>query len=101
MAKTSVTERNKKRENLVAKYRERKDALQALAHAAYVNGEIPWDVYKKMQSLPRNAHSTRIKKRCRLCGRPHGVFRRFGMCRLCLRKYAMLGYVPGVVKSSW
>ncbi|MFZ0888345.1 MAG: type Z 30S ribosomal protein S14 [Candidatus Binataceae bacterium] len=45
--------------------------------------------------------STRQHNRCPLCGRPRGYFRRFRMCRLCLRKYAHTGALPGVVKASW
>ncbi|MGH2366100.1 MAG: type Z 30S ribosomal protein S14 [Chloroflexota bacterium] len=39
--------------------------------------------------------------RCSLCGRPRGYMRRFGMCRICFRQYALRGELPGVVKSSW
>lgn len=43
----------------------------------------------------------RKRNRCRLCGRPRGYLRRFAMCRLCFRKLALQGEVPGVIKSSW
>jgi len=39
--------------------------------------------------------------RCQLCGRPHSVYRKLGMCRICLRKHALAGEIPGMVKSSW
>lgn len=39
--------------------------------------------------------------RCRLCGRPHGYLRKFGMCRICFRTLALKGMIPGVTKSSW
>ncbi|MCF6208221.1 type Z 30S ribosomal protein S14 [Ghiorsea bivora] len=39
--------------------------------------------------------------RCQLCGRPHSVYRKFGMCRICLRKHALAGEIPGMKKSSW
>lgn len=39
--------------------------------------------------------------RCQLCGRPHSVYRKFGLCRICLRKRALAGEVPGMRKSSW
>jgi small subunit ribosomal protein S14 len=39
--------------------------------------------------------------RCSLCGRPHGYFRYFGVCRICLREQALAGNLPGVTKSSW
>jgi small subunit ribosomal protein S14 len=39
--------------------------------------------------------------RCNVCGRPRGYFRKFGLCRICLREMALRGLVPGVTKSSW
>ncbi|MHB8870147.1 MAG: type Z 30S ribosomal protein S14 [Thermoleophilia bacterium] len=46
-------------------------------------------------------YSTRAYNRCRRCGRPRGYFRRFGVCRICLRELAHEGVIPGVTKSSW
>jgi len=46
-------------------------------------------------------YKTRYRNRCRLCGRPRGYIRRFGLCRLCFRKYAHSGEIPGVKKASW
>ena len=43
----------------------------------------------------------RARHRCRICGRPRGYMRRFGMCRICFRQQSLAGRVPGVVKSSW
>lgn len=43
----------------------------------------------------------RVHNRCKICGRPHGYFRKFGLCRICLRKLASEGALPGVIKSSW
>ncbi|MEN3185941.1 MAG: type Z 30S ribosomal protein S14 [Atribacterota bacterium] len=43
----------------------------------------------------------RRRNRCRLCGRPRGYLRKFGICRLCFRMLAGRGEIPGVVKSSW
>lgn len=39
--------------------------------------------------------------RCPICGRPRAYYRKFDMCRICLRKYASIGQIPGVIKSSW
>ena len=39
--------------------------------------------------------------RCRRCGRPRAVFRKFGLCRICLRELAHQGVIPGMTKSSW
>ena len=54
-----------------------------------------------MQQLPRNASPTRLRNRCRLTGRPRGVFRKFGLGRNKLRDIAMRGEIPGIVKASW
>ena len=101
MPKTSVIARNRKRDKLEQRYRTKREELKALAQQYYVKQEIPWDVQRKLQSLPRNTHRTRVCKRCRICGRAHAVYKKFGLCRLCLRILAMSGYVPGLVKSSW
>lgn len=44
---------------------------------------------------------TRAYSRCKLCGRPHGYLRKFGICRICFRKLAYKGEIPGVKKASW
>jgi small subunit ribosomal protein S14 len=49
----------------------------------------------------RRKYPTRVRNRCKACGRPRGYIRRFGMCRICFREYALQGIIPGVVKSSW
>jgi small subunit ribosomal protein S14 len=46
-------------------------------------------------------YSTRVRNRCKVCGRPRGYLRRFGLCRICFRELALEGKIPGVVKSSW
>jgi Ribosomal protein S14 len=46
-------------------------------------------------------YKTRKHNRCRRCGRPRGYFRKFGLCRICLREAAHKGYIPGMTKSSW
>lgn len=45
--------------------------------------------------------STRAYNRCAICGRPRGYIRKFDMCRICFRKLASQGMIPGVTKSSW
>ena len=46
-------------------------------------------------------YGVRVHNRCPLCGRPRGYYRKFDMCRICLRKLALDGKLPGVIKSSW
>ena len=49
----------------------------------------------------RRKYPTRVRNRCRLCGRPRGYMRRFQLCRICFRELALQGLIPGVAKSSW
>ncbi len=49
----------------------------------------------------RRKYPTRVRNRCKICGRPRGYIRRFGLCRICFRELALQGKIPGVVKSSW
>ena len=49
----------------------------------------------------RRKYPTRVRNRCNNCGRPRGFIRRFGLCRICFRTFALEGKIPGVVKASW
>jgi small subunit ribosomal protein S14 len=49
----------------------------------------------------RRKYTVRVRNRCKVCGRPRGYMRRFGLCRICFRQYALEGKIPGVVKASW
>jgi small subunit ribosomal protein S14 len=55
----------------------------------------------KLQQQPRDASASRARNRCRLTGRPHGYYRKFGLSRNKLREAAMRGDIPGLVKASW
>ena len=101
MAKTSMVERNDKRKRLVKKYHNKLTTLLEERHKAFIAGEDPWDIQVKIQSIPRNANPTRVQRRCFVCGRTHAVYRKYGLCRICLRKVGMQGLIPGLVKSSW
>ena len=56
-------------------------------------------MFAKMKKKPK--FRVRYRNRCRVCGRSRGYYRKFDLCRVCLRKYALQGDVPGVTKSSW
>lgn len=101
MAKTSMTEREKKRQETVAKYAKRRSELKAIIADANSTEEQRWDALMGLQKLPRNASPTRLRNRCGLTGRPHGFYRKFGLGRNKLREAAMRGDVPGLVKASW
>lgn len=89
MAKESVKARQRKRENLVAKYAAKREALKQAGD------------FDALQKLPRNASPVRLKNRCKLTGRPKGYMRDFGICRNQFRDLASKGKIPGVTKSSW
>ena len=55
----------------------------------------------KLQKLPRDSSSVRLRNRCLLTGRPRGVFSKFGLGRIKLRDIAMSGKIPGIIKASW
>jgi small subunit ribosomal protein S14 len=96
-----MVEREKKRAKIVAKYAAKRAALKAIIHDAKASDEERWDAQLKLQALPRDASPVRQQRRCGLTGRPHGVYRKFGLGRNKLREAAMRGDVPGLVKASW
>ncbi|MBT3529502.1 MAG: 30S ribosomal protein S14 [Gammaproteobacteria bacterium] len=101
MAKTSMIARENKRTKLVAKYAEKRAAIKAVLNDANASDEEKWDAQVSLQKLPRDASPVRQRNRCRITGRPHGVYRKFGLCRNKLREAAMRGDVPGLTKASW
>jgi small subunit ribosomal protein S14 len=101
MAKTSLIEREKKRELLVKKYAPKRAALNAIIADQSRSEEERFQARLKLQQLPRNANPTRLRNRCELTGRPRGTFRKFGLGRNKLREIAMRGEVPGMTKASW
>ena len=101
MAKTSMVEREKKRARMLAKYAKKRAELKAIINDRNLPDEERWIAQEKLQKLPRNASPVRKQRRCGLTGRPHGVYRKFGLGRNKLREAAMRGDVPGLVKSSW
>lgn len=101
MAKVSMIEREHKRSKTVAKFAEKRAQLKAIISNVKASDEERWDAQVKLQKLPRDASPVRQRNRCRITGRPHGVYRKFGLCRNKLRESAMRGEIPGLVKSSW
>jgi small subunit ribosomal protein S14 len=89
MAKESIKARQRKREQMVARYAEKRKAL------------IEAGDYEGLQKLPRNASPVRLRNRCKITGKPRGYIRTFGVCRNQFRQLASDGKIPGVTKSSW
>ena len=101
MAKVAMIEREKKRARTVAKFSVKRRNLKAIISDMTLADKERWEAQIKLQKLPRDSSPTRGQNRCRITGRPHGVYRKFGLCRNKLREAAMRGEVPGLVKSSW
>ncbi len=101
MAKRSMVQREVKRSKLVARHAQKRAELKALIS----NPDTPYDekmtAVDKLQKLPRDSSPVRQHNRCRITGRPHGFYRKFGLSRIKLREAAMRGDVPGLVKASW
>ena len=101
MAKLSMIEREKKRQKTVAKFAKKRAELKATISSITASDEEKWEAQVALQKLPRDASPCRQQRRCQVTGRPHAVYRKFGLCRNKLREAAMRGDVPGLVKASW
>ena len=101
MAKVSMMQRELKREKLVKKYAAKRAELKAIIANEELDFEERMLAVDKLQKLPRDASPVRQQRRCRISGRPHAVYRKFGLCRVCLRELAHAGEIPGLTKSSW
>ncbi|WP_210395852.1 30S ribosomal protein S14 [Motiliproteus sediminis] len=101
MAKTSMKAREAKRAKQVAKFAEKRAALKAIIKSVNVSDEERWEAQVALQKLPRDANPVRQQRRCQITGRPHAVYRKFGLSRIMLREAAMRGDVPGLKKASW
>jgi small subunit ribosomal protein S14 len=101
MAKQSMIAREKKREKTVAKYAEKRAKLKAIISDVNASEDEKWDAQIALQKLPRDSSPVRQRRRCQITGRPHGVYRKFGLGRNKLREAAMRGDIPGLVKASW
>jgi small subunit ribosomal protein S14 len=101
MAKTSMINKEQRRAKLVLKYAAKRQALKAVIANQELSPEERWEAQQSLQGLPRDSSPVRQRNRCRLTGRPHGYYRKFGLGRNKLREAAMRGDVPGLRKSSW
>ena len=101
MAKKSMIAREAKRAKQVLRYAEKRNTLKAIISNPASSVEAVDEAVVKLSKLPRDSSPSRKRNRCQISGRPHGVYRKFGLCRNKLRKAAMNGEVPGLVKASW
>ncbi len=93
--------REVKRLQLVQKYRKKRVELKKIICSDTSSYNQKFEAELKLQKLPRDSSSSRLRNRCNLSGRPHGYYRKFGLGRNKLRESVMRGDVPGVTKASW
>lgn len=101
MAKTSMVEKNKRRERMSQNKAESRAKLKEIIRNKETPMEERFDAVQRLARMPRNSAKVRVRNRCELTGRPRGVYRKFKLCRIKLRDLASAGQIPGVVKSSW
>jgi len=101
MAKKSMIQRELKRTKLAAKYANKREALRAAIRDVKSTDEQRAVAQARLDALPRDSSPIRQRKRCAITGRPHGVYRKFGLGRNKLRESAMKGEIPGLTKASW
>ncbi len=101
MAKISQVLRDNKRDALIEKYAAKRAELRAKLKDPNIDPADKYDISAQLQKLPRNSCPTRKTRRCELTGRSKAVYRKFGLCRVELRRLALQGDIPGVTKSSW
>ena len=101
MAKESMIARENKRLKTVQRFAAKRAALKAIISDSKASEGEKQVAMLKMQKLPRDSSPVRLQRRCQITGRPHAVYRKFGLSRNKLRELAMKGDIPGLVKSSW
>ena len=101
MAKTSMKAREERRRKTVLRFAEKRANLKGVIRNPKSTDDEREAAQIKLQKLTRDANPIRMQRRCAITGRPHAVYRKFGLSRNKLRELAMKGDIPGLVKSSW
>ena len=101
MAKLSSIQKNLFRQNLIKKYKSKREILKSKIKDKNLSLEERISYQNKLNDLPRNSANIRYRNRCKLTGRTRGVYRKFGLSRIKIRELSMSGDLPGMVKSSW
>ena len=101
MAKLGLINSEEKRRKTVERFAVKRAGLQLVLNDSSLSDEERFEARLKFQALPRNSSPVRLRNRCKLTGRPRGVYRKFGLGRSKLRDFVMRGEVPGMTKASW
>ena len=101
MAKLSAINKNNNRIKLSDKFYKKRNSLKKLIMNKKLPFEERFKAQQKLSKMPRNSAKTRVRNRCQITGRPHGVYRKLKISRIALRQLGLEGKIPGMVKSSW
>ena len=101
MAKLSAINKNNRRMKLSNKYYSKRKKLKKIIMNKKLSLEERFKAQQKLSKLPRNSAKTRVRNRCQITGRPHGVYRKLRISRIALRQLGLQGKIPGMIKSSW
>ena len=101
MAKLSAINKNKSRIKLSERLYKKRQALKKIIMDKKISLEERFKAQQKLSKLPRNSSKTRVMNRCKITGRPHGVYRKLKISRIALRDLGLAGLIPGMTKSSW
>ena len=101
MAKISSINKNNKRIKLSDKFFKKRDSLKKIIMNKKLTFDVRFKAQQKLSNMPRNSAKTRVRNRCQITGRPHGVYRKLKISRIALRQLGLEGKIPGMVKSSW
>ena len=101
MAKISSINKNNKRIKLSDKFFKKRESLKKIIINKKLTFDERFKAQQKLSNMPRNSAKTRVRNRCQITGRPHGVYRKLKISRIALRQLGLEGKIPGMVKSSW
>ena len=101
MAKKSSVNKNEKRAKMAKRFAGKRARLKGIALDRNAPEDERFAAQLKLSEMPRNSSPVRYRNRCELTGRPRAVYKKFGLCRVCLRTMAHEGLIPGMTKSSW
>tara|TARA_A100001011_G_scaffold394950_1_gene488571 strand:- start:538 stop:843 length:306 start_codon:yes stop_codon:yes gene_type:complete len=101
MAKTSAIQRNLKRIRMSKRFANRRKKLKAIVNNRKLPLNERFAAQLKLSKMPKNSAKIRVRNRCEITGRPHGVYRKLRISRIALRQMASAGKIPGMTKSSW
>ena len=101
MAKLSSINKNNRRRKMSKRFYAKRKKLKLIIMNKKLPLEERFKAQQKLSKMPRNSAKSRVMNRCKITGRPHGVYRKLKISRIALRDLGLAGLIPGMTKSSW